>query len=182
MNDMANVKLSSLPTQTLSYLIILGGGVILFLLLAILPAHKETAALDFEIENVNNKIAEQKILTPVYESLLKKVKLEPPAGLNYVPKEKLKPDETRKVATRFDQIARESQLTLIEFSPAVETLINRSGYLMLDIELRGEFINLHPFLLKVCQLPYLEQIEEIKIRSVRDTKEMKIRMWLATEA
>jgi hypothetical protein len=34
----------------------------------------------------------------------------------------------------------------------------------------------------MCQLPYLEQIEEIKIRSVRDTKEMKIRMWLATES
>ena len=58
---MAKVKLTSVPTQTLSYLIILGGGVILFALLAILPAHKETAALDFEIDNVNTKIEEIKI-------------------------------------------------------------------------------------------------------------------------
>lgn len=179
---MAKVKLTSLPTQTLSYVIILGGGVLLFLLLAILPAHKETAALEFEIDNVNTKIAEQKILTPVYESLLKKAQLAPPEGLNFVPKEKLKTEDTKKVAARFDEIAGQSQLTLIEFSPAVETLINRSGFLMVDIELRGEFINLHPFLLQMCQLPYLEQIEEIKIRSVRDTKEMKIRLWLATES
>ena len=179
---MAKVKISSLSTQTLSYFIILGGGVVLFLLLAIWPAHKETAALDFEIDNVHTKIAEQKILTPVYESLLKKAQLQPPEGLNFVPKEKLKTGDTRKVATRFDEMARQSKLTLVEFTPAVETLINRSGFLMVDIELRGEFINLHPFLLQMCQLPYLEQIEEIKIRSVRDTKEMKIRMWLATES
>ena len=69
---MAKIKMTSLPTQTLSYLIILGGGVVLFLLLAILPAHRETAALDFEISNVNTKIDEQKILTPVYESLMKR--------------------------------------------------------------------------------------------------------------
>ena len=179
---MAKIKMTSLPTQTLSYIIILGGGVVLFLLLAILPAHKETAALDFEIDNVNTKIEEQKILTPVYESLMKKVQLKPPEGLNYVPKEKLKTDDTRKVAERFQEMAETSMLTLVEFSPAIETLINRSGYMMLDIELRGEFINLHPFLLQMCQMPYLEQIEEIKIRSVRDTKEMKIRMWLATES
>ena len=178
---MAKVKLTSVSTQTLSYFIILGGGVILFLLLAILPAHKETAALDFEIDNVSTKIEEQKILTPVYESLMKKAQLNPPEGLNFVPKEKLKTEDTRKVATRFNEMARNSRLTLVEFTPAVETLINRSGYLMIDIELRGEFINLHPFLLELCQLPYLEQIEEIKIRSVRDTKEMKIRLWLASE-
>ncbi|KPJ76757.1 MAG: hypothetical protein AMJ54_10500 [Deltaproteobacteria bacterium SG8_13] len=179
---MAKVKLATVPTQTLSYIIILGGGVVLFLLLAILPAHKETAALDFEIDNVNTKIEEQKILTPVYESLLKKVQLKPPEGLNYVAKEKLKTEDTHKVAARFQDMAKNSRLTLVEFSPAVETLINRSGFMMVDIELRGEFINLHPFLLQMCQLPYLEQIEEIRIRSVRDTKEMKIRMWLTTES
>jgi hypothetical protein len=178
---MAKVKLTSLPTQTLSYIIILGGGVVLFLLLAILPAHKESAALDFEIDNVSTKIKEQKILTPVYESLLKKAQMKPPEELKFVPKEKLKPGETRKVAAKFEALAKDSQLTLVEFTPALETLINRSGFLMVDIELRGEFINLHPFLLQICQLPYLEQIEEIKIRSVRDTKEMKIRMWLASE-
>lgn len=178
---MAKVKLPALPAQTLSYIIILGGGVILFLLLAILPAHKETAALDFEIDNVNLKLEEQKILTPVYESLLKKAQVKPPEGLNFVPKQKLKTDDTRTVAAKFNELAKNSRLTLVRFTPAVETLINRSGYLMVDIELRGEFIDLHPFLLELCQLPYLEQIEEITIRSVRDTREMEIRLWLASE-
>ena len=178
---MAKVKLSSLPTQTLSYIIILGGGVVLFLLLAILPAQKESVALDFEIDNVSTKLAEQKILKPVYDSLMKKIQLKPPEGLNFVPKQKLKSEDTAKVAALFDEMAELSQLKLMEFSPAVETLITRSGFLMIDIELRGEFINLHPFLLQMCQLPYLEQIEQISIRSIRDTKEMKIRLWLASE-
>lgn len=178
---MAKVKLTSMPTQTLSYVIILGGGVVLFLLLAILPAHKDSMALDFQIENVSTKIEEQKILTPVYESLLKKAQLKPPEGLNFVPQQKLKAGETSKVAARFEELAKDSKLNLVKFAPAVETLINRSGFLMVDIELRGEFINLHPFLLELCQLPYLEQIEEIQIHSERDAKQMNIRMWLASE-
>ena len=109
--------MTSLPTQTLSYFVILGGGVVLFLLLAILPAHKETAELDFEISNVNTKIEEQKILTPVFESLMKKAELKPPEGLNYVPKEKLKTDNTHKVADRFQEMAETSMLELVEFSP-----------------------------------------------------------------
>jgi len=178
---MAKVTLKAIPTQTLSYLVILGGGVVLFVLLAILPAHRDSAALDFQIENIQTKIEEQKILSPVFESLLKKAQLKPPEGLVITPKGKLKSGDSAKAGDDIKALAAESRLTLVEFKPAVETLINRSGFLMVDLELRGEFIHLHPFLLDMVQLPYLEQIEQITIRSARDTREIKIRIWLASE-
>ena len=153
----------------------------MFLLLAILPAHRETVALDFEIESVHSKIEEQKILTPVYETLLKRAQLKPPEGLKFVPKQKLKTEDVHKVADKFNELAMTSRLVLVKYTPAVETLINRSGFLMVDLELRGEFIDLHPFLLRMCQLPYLEQIEEIKIQTVTNSRQMHIRVWLASE-
>lgn len=178
---MAKVNIPSLPTKSLSYFFMLGGGIILFVLLAIMPAQKESQALDFEIENINTRIKEQKILTPVYENLLKKAQLKPPEGLNFIPKEKLKRGDTEKVAVTFQGMAKDSQLMLVDFSPALDTLINRTGFLMVDIVLKGEFINLLPFLLQLCQLPYMEQIEQFNIQSVRETKEIKLRIWLAHE-
>jgi hypothetical protein len=178
---MAKVNIPSLPTKSLSYFVMLGGGIILFVLLAIMPVQKESEALDFEIENINIRIKEQKILTPVYENLLKRAQMKPPEGLNFVPKQKLEKGDTEKVAATFKSMANDSQLMLVDFSPALDTLINRTGFLMVDIVLQGEFINLHPFLLQLCQLTYMEQIEHVSIQSVRKTKEIKLRVWLAHE-
>ena len=175
---MAKVSISSLPTKSLSYFVILGGGIILFVILAIMPAQRESEALDFEIENINTQIKEQKILKPVYDNLLKKAQMKPPEGLNYVPKQTLKKGDTDKVAVTFQSMANDTQLMLVDFSPALDTLINRTGFLMVDVVLKGEFINLHPFLLQLCQLPYMEQIEQVSIQSIRDTKEIKLRVWL----
>ena len=107
--------------------------------------------------------------------------MKPPEGLNFVPKEKLKKGDTDKVAVTFQGMANDSNLMMVEFSPALDTLINRTGFLMVDIVLKGEFINLHPFLLQLCQLPYMEQIEQVSIQSVRYSKEIKLRVWLAHE-
>ena len=107
--------------------------------------------------------------------------MKPPEGINFVQMQKLKKGDIEKVAVAFKSMANDSQLMLAEFSPALDTLINRAGFLMVDIVLRGEFINLHPFLLQLCQLPYMEQIERVNIQSVRETKEIKLRVWLAHE-
>ena len=153
----------------------------LFILLAIMPATRESAALNFELKNLNTRIEEQKILSPVYENLLKKAQLKPPERIESIEKKKLKRGETEAVATMLRDMAGSSKLNLVEFSPKVETIISGAGVLMIDFMLKGEFINLQPFLLQLCQTPYLEQIEQIRIRSVRDTNEIRIRIWLAYE-
>lgn len=178
---MAKINIPALPTKSLAPLVIYGGGIVLFILLAIMPAHRESAALNFEIENMNSRVEEQKILSPVYENLLKKAQLKPPESLEFIEKKKLKRGETEAIANMLRDMAGSSKLKLVEFSPKVETIISGTGLLMVDFMLKGEFINLQPFLLQLCQTPYLEQVEQIRIRSVRDTNEIRIRIWLAYE-
>ena len=178
---MAGVSLSSVPTKSLLNIIIFGGGIVLFVLLAVLPAQKDSSALDFQIENLNTRIEEQKILTPVYENLLKKAELQPPGELKPVEKKKLKRGETSEVVEAFTAMANNHKLKLVEFAPEVESLISNADFLVLDIVLNGEFFNLHPFMIELCQQPYLEQIERIQIRSVSDPKEFQLRVWLAHE-
>jgi hypothetical protein len=178
---MAKTKTSQLPTKSIAYFVILGGGIVLFILLGIMPAQKRSEALDFQIENIQTRIAEQKILTPVYENLLKKVQLKPPEGVNFRPQEKLKTGQTEEIAGIFQDLARKSNLELIEFTPELDSVIRNSGFLQVGLMLKGEFINLHPFLMDVCQLPYMEMIEQISIQSAKSTKEIRIKIWLAHE-
>jgi hypothetical protein len=178
---MAKLSFSALPTRSLMYVIIFGGGILLFVLLGILPAQKETEALELQIENINGRIEEQKILTPVYENLLKRTEIKTPNGLDLAPKEKIKKGQTEEVAAAFQEMAFVSHLNLLDFRPDLDSVIGNTGFLKVNLVMSGEFINLHSFLMQMCKLPYLELIEQISIRSVRDTKEIRIQAWLAHE-
>lgn len=178
---MAQFNLASLPSKSLLRVIIFGGGVFLFVLLVIMPSFKEFRALDEQIVDINARIKEQQILTPVYDSLLKRSEMKPSEGLNVVQPVKLKRSETDKVAQVFQGMARQSNLLLADYAPEIQSLIGDTETMKVNVLLKGEFINFQPFLRELCQLPYLVKIEEIAIQSVRDTKEMRLRIWLARE-
>lgn len=178
---MAKINLTSVPTKSLLNVIIFGGGIILFVLLAIIPAQRESKALDGRIEEISERIKEEQILTPLYDSLLKKAQMKPPEGLNVVPLKKLKRGETDKVGRTFQKMAKESNLQLAEYSPEIQSMIGETGNLKVSLLFRGDFFNLQPFLLQICQLPYLDKIEEITIKSASDTKEFRLRLHLARE-
>lgn len=172
---------SVLPTKSLINLLVFCGILVLFVFLAILPSNKESGNLDFEINNIKMRIEEQKILTPVYESLLKKATIKPPAGIAIPAQKKLSRNQTREISTTFQDLANQTMLELVDITPNVGSLLNESGYLTIDMVLKGEFINLHAFLVKLGQIPYVELIEQITIRSITNTKEIKVKVWLAHE-
>lgn len=178
---MAHFNFASVSTKSLLRIIIFSGGAVLFFLLAILPSLKESRALDSQIIDINARIKEQQLLSPVYDSLLKKSEMKPPAGLNVVQPKKLKRDETDKVAQAFQEMARQSKLMLVDYTPEIQSLIGESDTLKVGVQLRGEFINMQTFLRQLCLLPYLVKFEEISVHSVKDSKEMRLRLWLARE-
>jgi hypothetical protein len=171
--------MTAVPTQALMKLVIFGGGIVLFVLLAILPARKESAALDFQIENLENRIEEQRILTPIYESLLKKTQREPAEDIKAIEKKSINRGETEQVVDWFTEMAKASRLKLVNFSPSIETILGNSDHLEIDMTLQGEFINMHPFLLEVCEMPYLKQLKSFQIESDKDIRQIQLRVWLA---
>jgi Tfp pilus assembly protein PilO len=178
---MARIEYSSLATKSLLYLLIFGGGVILFILIAILPAHKSAANLDADIEKIKLRIEEQKILSPVYQTLLRNMQNREPEGLTFAKKQKLAKGDAQTLASKIQEMAVKSKLRLADFNPDVETIISDSGFLKINILVNGEFLNLQTFLVQLCQLPYLELIEQITIQSVKDPKEFRLQIWLARE-
>ena len=153
----------------------------MFVVLTILPAMQSSTGLDMEIKKIKGSMDEQKILTPVYNNLLKKTKFKKTKSIKASKKKKLAQGDARKIITLLNNIAKNSNITLVDVTPDVDTLIGGSGYLLIRIAAKGEFINLHKFLFQLCELPSLELIEQIKITSVRKTKEFGLKVWMAQE-
>jgi len=136
---------------------------------------------DLEIEKLKGRIEEQKILFPVFQDLLRKVRLKDTEGLPFPKKAKLVRSETAKTLSIFQELAQKSNLTLESIVPDVDSVIDSSGYLKMKLVVKGEFLGLRDFMLRLGELPYLEHTERIQIRSAQDSKEISLKIWMAQE-
>jgi hypothetical protein len=180
---MKQLALSILSSRNVILLLVCGGGILAFILLAILPNHRSLAKLDREIRKISARIAEQEVLSPIFNDLLRKARLPEPAGLPFPKKAKLGPDETDKIALIFQEIARNSNLRLESVVPDVDSIIDGSGYLMVNLTIRGRFFDFRRFLIQLGELPYLEDLGQIKIDAIQgsDELEYRLKIWLTKE-
>ena len=105
----------------------------MFVVLTILPAMQSSTGLDMEIKKIKSSMDEQRILTPVYDNLLKKTKFKKAKGIAAPKKNKIAQGDTRKIIQRLNNIAKNSNITLVDVKPDVDTLIGGSGHLLINI-------------------------------------------------
>jgi len=175
-------KISSNPlAQSLIIFVVCAVGILAFFLLIILPSQETSAELDQDIERLNARIEEQRILTPVFHSLLKRANKEGPSELPSPEKAKLTHGDMNAISTVFQDIAGRHNLKLEEITTDVRSLMQESGYLLMRLRLSGDFFNIRKFLIDIGSIPSLEHIEEINIRSTKISKEFRLKIWLAQE-
>jgi len=58
-------------------------------------------------------------------------------------------------------------------------LTEKPPYLLQHAVVRGEFADFRNLLIELGKVPYLEKIEEISVRQLPDTMELKAEIWLA---
>ena len=168
-------------TQSLIYFLICGSGILVFVLLIIIPTQKTSAELDRDIEKLNTRIDEQRILKPVFDSLLKQVKNKGPTELPATKKVKLARGDIKKLSARLLEIARRYDLELRDIQTDVNASENNGEYLLIRIHATGEFIKFRNFLVDLGKIPSFEQIEEIQIRAIENSREFKLKIWLAQQ-
>ena len=168
-------------SQSLLILVICVVGVLTFFLLIILPSQKTSAQLDGEIDKLDVRIEEQRILTPVFHSLLKRAKTAPPSALPSPEKTKLPHGDMKSISKLFQDIAMRHNLKLKEIKTDVSSMMEDSGYLMMRLRLSGNFYKFRDFLVDIGSIPSLEHIEEINIRPVKTSRELQIKLWVGQE-
>ena len=175
-------KISSSPlAQSFVILVICAVGILAFFVLIILPSKTTSADLDRDIESLTVRIEEQRILTPVFHSLLKRAKIPGPSGLPSPQKSKLTHVDMNAISKVFQDFAGRRNLKLEEITTDDSSLMQESGYLLMWLRLSGDFFKIREFLIDLGSIPSLEHIEEINIRSTKTSKELRLKIWLAKE-
>ena len=156
-------------------------GILVFIFLFILPAQKTSAELDKKIEEKQAQIDRQKILKPVFERMLVKATAKSPTRLPMVEKAKLARGDMKKISTQIQTLIQRNNLQLKEIAPDVNSSKERSGYLIIRLVVTGEFFNFRKFLLDLGSIPAMVHLQQITIRSIEESREMRVKIWLAQE-
>ena len=170
-----------IPAQSLILLFICVAGILLFIFLFILPAQKTAAELDNNIEEKQSQIDRQQILKPVFERMLVKATTKNPTRLPIVEKVKLARGDMKKISEQIQTLIQGNDLQIKEITPDVGSIKEHPGYLPIRLAVTGEFFNFRKFLLDLSSIPSIVHIQEITIRSIEESREMKVKIWLAQE-
>lgn len=166
--------LSILPAQSIRYCLICGAGIIAFVVFIIIPSQRTSAELDRQIKKIDAQIEEQRILKPVFDSLIKRAKQ---ADTTEVPgTQAFKPagGSINEITEFLQKIARHHDLELKDLNTDVAAMMNNSRKMVMHINLTGNFQNFREFLLDLSAIPQLEEIEEIKIKALEGAREYNL--------
>jgi Tfp pilus assembly protein PilO len=169
------------PAQSIVIFLVCCFGIVGFIFLLILPRQDLAAELDDNIVELEKRIGEQRTLTPVFYSLLDKAKNKEQAKLPITKKAKLARGDMNKVFNQIQAIAKGYNLKLEEITPDVNSLKETSGYLLVRLTVTGDFFKFREFLVELGAIPPMVHIQEIKIRSIEEAREIKLKFWLAKE-
>ena len=154
-------------------------GILGFIFMAVYPSRNALMERDRDIAELKAQIEEQKILTPLYKDLLERSEPLKTLSLPLPKRKKLDQNEIGRLSIYLEEIAARSHFELVGLVPDVDSLAQVSGLLSVNARLKGDFINFRDCFILLGALPYLEHIEEIRVRSTGGGQEFSLKLWLA---
>ena len=177
---MAEKKMAvKFPKQSIIYLMLCLTGVLIFILAGILPNSRTITELSAKIVDARFRIEEQQALNPFQKSLRDKSEKKESEILPLPAKGLLAQDKINTLPSTFSVAAKMSGMSMVSSIPNLNALTGDAQLLSVNVVLRGDFINLRKFLINLGGIPYMRQIEEIAIQQKPDTKEFKLKIWVA---
>jgi Tfp pilus assembly protein PilO len=177
---MAEQKMTTkFPRQSLIYLLLCLTGILTFILAGILPNIRTMAELSTKTTDVQFQLEEQRELSPFQKSLQDKSEKTESEILPLPAKGILVQTKIDTLPMTFSTTAKMSGMSLVSAIPNLNALTGDAQSLSVNVVLRGDFINLRKFLITLGGIPYMKQIEEIAIQQKPDTKEFRLKVWVA---
>jgi hypothetical protein len=177
---MAEQKMTiQFPRQSIIYLLLCLTGILIFILAGILPNSRTIAELSTKTTDAQFQLEEQRALSPFQKPLQDKSERKESEILPLPAKGILEQAKIDTLPMTFSTAARISGMSLVSAIPNLNALTGDAQSLSVNVVLRGDFINLRKFLIHLGGIPYLKQIEEIAIQQKPDTKEFRLKVWVA---
>jgi hypothetical protein len=177
---MAELKMTDyIPRQSIIYLAFCLAGVIIFIFAGILPNIWTMEDLRRQATDAQFRLEEKRTLSPLQKSLLDKSLKK---GSNILPlpvKGKLARTEINTLPITFGALAKMSGMSMTSAIPNINALTGDATSLSVNVILRGDFINFRKFLIQLGGTPSVQQIEEITLQQKQDSKEFRLKIWVA---
>ena len=159
-----------------------GLGFLWIFLITFYADYRALNKLEKNIKELGTKIETQKTFSSIFQELFKDIQFKPPEGLPFPEPEKLDREQTGKIPKTLQKAAGESGLKIAEIVPDVDSSIDGSEHLMVNMTMFGSLPQFRKFLFKLGALPYLEHIGQIQIKTVEEVREFRLKVWMAKQA
>lgn len=179
---MAEQKMTiKFPRQSIIYLLFCLTGILIFIFAVVLPNSRKMAELSTKSADVQFQLEEQRALSPFQKSLQDKSAKKESEILPLPAKGTLAQAKILTLPTTFSAAAKMSGMSLVSAIPTFTALPGGAQFLSVNVLLRGDFINFRKFLINLGGIPYVQQIEEVAIQQKLDSKEFRLKVWVAVE-
>jgi hypothetical protein len=161
------------------YLVIYGGIILIIILVGILPYSFKISSQIKENDKLKYQIKEQKELGPVYATLLSAGKDRNALVLPNPEKTALPRSGAGKFQNDFQVAAKKSGLTIVSFTPEINSSASPSTSFLHNVVLKGELSAFRRMLIALGAVSYLDRIEEISLQQNTGFMEFKMKVWIA---
>ena len=175
---MPNLKIHP---SNLIYLSICLFGVVAFFLVGIYPNLSALRSFDEEIAELNQKVEKQTLLYPVYLRLIQEIMQKTPTALPTPEERKISHDDLSRINDLFGELASESNVVFTNAIPDASNYLEDTGFFSMNVVFSGDFFNFRKTILSICQLPYLESIDAMRIESIDTDKQLSFKIRIKQE-
>ena len=167
--------------SNLIYFAICMFAIIAFFFIGILPNLSGLKSIDEDISGLKQKVETQALLYPVYLKLLQQITQKTPTIFSAPEKRKISYNQISQINDLFRQLATESKVTFNSAIPDASSYLEGMGYLTMNVVFSGDFFNLRELLIGICQLPFLESIDRMRIETINQEQRFSFKIKIEQE-
>jgi hypothetical protein len=168
-----------IPKRSIVILSACISGVLLIVLAGIVPQQMSVTRLDNKIAGIQFQIDEQKSLQPYYQMLHAGPQSGRSKVLPFPPKAPLSRAKIDTVPSIIREEAQKAHIDMVSASPDLYALGGENKILLVNVTLKGDFLNFRKFLIGLGGVPSLDGIEEIRVQQNEDSMIFRMKIWLA---
>ena len=176
---MKKINVNIHQKNSILYLIIYGGIILIIFLVGILPYYLKISNQEKENDKIRYQIKEQKALGPIYKALMSSDENQDSLVLPNPEKTSLPRSAMQNFQTDFQVVAKKSGIKIVSFTPDINTSSGSSTSCLHNVVLKGEWADFRRILMELGSIPYLERIEEINIQQNTGSMDFKLKVWIA---
>ncbi|MEJ2155593.1 MAG: hypothetical protein P8X96_09675 [Desulfobacteraceae bacterium] len=170
------MKKFNIQSSNIIYLGVCLFGIVAFFLVGIYPNLNSLREMDQEIATLNQEVQAQELLFPVYLKLLADITNKIPTKLPIPDRVKISFSDLGRINESFSKLAGECNVTFVSAIADASNYLEDRGRLSMTATFTGDFFDLRSLILKICRLPYLESLDQMRIETVGNRKQIEFKI------